>query len=118
MDLTAALALRAVGLARRKLAHLALCVAAIFLRTAALIVRLFRDAVRNIAGDPRIAPSSLFKRASCSLITAARLSCLTVTSYILMGKVLFKTRGESKCAEKLFRNGVALGAPVTIDSIC
>jgi len=73
-------ALRATGFACRKLAHLAFCVAAIFFRTEALMVRFFFGAAPDLAGAPKIERSSVFKRSICSLIEAARLSWLMVRS--------------------------------------
>ena len=61
-------------------AHLALWAAAIRFLAAALMVRLLVDDPPDLAGAPRIVPSSLLRSSICSLIAAARLSCLTVMS--------------------------------------
>ncbi len=75
----------AAALARRRFAHLAFCVAAIFLFTEALMVRLFFAAAPGSADAPRIARSSLFSSSICSLIAVARLSWVMVRSNKFMG---------------------------------
>jgi hypothetical protein len=65
---------RVVEFARRRLAHLALCAAAIFLLAEALMVRLAFGALREFAGEPKVSLSSLLNRSICSLIATARLS--------------------------------------------
>lgn len=83
----AGLAVRAADFARLKFAHLALCVAAIFFVTTALIVRFFADAAPAFAGVSRTLRSSLFNASMRSLIAAARLNWLTVRSYASMRQV-------------------------------
>jgi hypothetical protein len=68
------------GLARRRFAHLAFCVAAIFFLTEALMARFFFGAAPDVAGAPRIARRSLFRPSICSLIEAARFSWAGVRS--------------------------------------
>jgi hypothetical protein len=87
---------RAAGLARRKFAHLAFCAAAIFFFTEALMVRFFVDAGPDLVDTPRMLPSSLLSFSICSLIAAARLSWLTVRSYISMRQVSIQKAGENQ----------------------
>jgi hypothetical protein len=68
------LAERVAGFARRRLAHLALRAAAIFLLAEGLTVRFAFGALRELAGEPKVSLSSLLNRSICSLIATARLS--------------------------------------------
>jgi hypothetical protein len=56
-------------------AHFALCVAAIFFLTAALMTRFFLDVASFISGPSKMWRTSLLRTLICFLIDAARLSC-------------------------------------------
>ena len=75
---------RYYALARRSFAHLARCAVAIFLLTAALIVRFFPDVAPLVVAPSRSLRSSSLRPSSFSLIDAACLSCWGVRSVMFI----------------------------------